>query len=264
MNHLDAQRIADARLQRGQIAWDELVQLGGIWPETEPVSLPPQLLDGMGEYSVTLVQPILADAMPCAPVDRAWPWIAYSAFEYSTDLKISASYALPETNTDKLVERIGAQAGKLYSSLMNLNSFGIRGLEEVGKPHADKAWGLLSELRTHFGGPHSNGTEYARFTESLAFIEKACKARAEIAASSRKRGASDPHLSLLVWHLSDFWNRATGRAPSAADPVRNDGRPGPFVRLVNACQSLAGQSSATMAEVSRALENPPEFARQKD
>jgi hypothetical protein len=264
MDHLEAQRIADARLQHGQVAWNDLLRLGGPWPETEHVSLPPQMLDGMGEYSAEQVQPILSDALPTAPVARAWPWIAHAAFVYSTELKISASYGLPETNTDKLVERIGTQAGRLHSSLMALNSFGIRSPEEVGKPHADKAWSLLSDLQTHFGGPQSNGTEYARFTESLAFIEKACKARAEIAASSRKRGASDPHLSLLVWYLSDFWNRATGRAPSAADPVRKDGRPGPFVRLVNACQSLADQQHATMAAVSRALENPPEFARQKD
>lgn len=264
MNHLEAQRIANARLQRGQVAWDELSRLGGIWPDTEPVSLPPQLLDGMGEFSAAQIQPILSDALPSAPVDRAWPWLAHAAFVYSSELKISASYVLPETNADKLVDRIGRQAGKLHSSLVALNYFGIRGSEEVGKPHADKAWGLLSDFRTHIGGPQSNGTEYVRFTESLAFIEKACKARAVIAAINRKRGASDPHLSLLVCYLGDFWKRATGRAPSAADPVRNDGRSGPFVRLVNASQSLAGQPHATMAAVSRAIQNPPEFAREND
>lgn len=264
LNYLEAQKIADARLQSGQVAWDNLLRIGGIWPDTEPANLPPQMRDAMGEYSIVQVQPILSDALPCAPVDRAWPWIAHAAFVYSSELKISASYMLPETNADKLVERTGKQAGKLHSSLMALNFFGIRGPEEVGKPHADKAWGLLSDLQIYFGGPQSNGKEYARFTECLAFIENACKARAAIAAINRRRGASDPHLSLLVWYLSDFWYRATERPPSAADPVRKDGRPGPFVRMVNACQSLAGHRHATMAGVSRALENAPEFARQED
>ena len=264
MNHLEAQRIANARLQRGQVAWDELVRLGGIWPETEPASLPPQLLDGMGEFSAAQIQPILADSLPSAPIDRAWPWIAHAAFVYSSELKISASYVLPQTNADELVDQIGRQAGKLRSSLLALNFFGIRGPEEVGKPHADKTWSLLSDLLTHIGGPQSNGAEYARFIENLEYTENACNTRAAVAANSRKRGASDPHLSLLVWYLADFWNRASGRRPSAADPVRKDGKPGPFVRLVNACQSLADQPRATMAAVTRAIDNPPEFAQQKD
>lgn len=262
LNYLEAQKIAGARLQRGQVAWDNLLRIGGICPETEPANLPPQMRDAMGEYSIVQVQPILSDALPCAPVDRAWPWIAHAVFVYSSELKISASYMLPETNADKLVERTGKQAGKLHSSLMALNFFGIRGPEEVGKPHADKAWGLITDLQIYFGGPQSNGKEYAHFIESLAFMENACTARGATVASSRKRGASDPHLSLLVWYLADFWRRAAHREPSAADPGHRE-RDGPFVRLVNGCLNLADGPLATPPQVDRAIKNPPDFARQK-
>ena len=264
MNVLEAQQIANERRQRGQVAWGELILLGGIWPETELVSLPPQLLGGMGAFSAAQIQPIIKDALPCAPLDRSWPWLAHAAFVYSSELNISESYVLPELNADKLVDRIGGQAAKLHANLMALNILSIRGPEEIGKPHHEKAMDLMFALQAHFGAPQCTGAEYARFTENLAFIAKACKARRAPVASSRGRGATDPHLSLLVSYLANFWNRATDRAPSAADPVRKDGRPGPFVRLVNHCQMLAGQLPATMEAVSRAIENPPEFARKND
>lgn len=263
MTLLEAMQIRNERRERGQAAWDVLVLRGGIWPEAESATLPPQMLDGMGEYLAADVQSILADALSSAPVDRAWPWVAHAAFLYSGDRRINATLSNSEDNADKLVERIGNQAGKLVSSLIALNSIGLRGPDVVGKPHADKAWRLLSDLQNQFAGPQSTGREYVQFVEKLAFIEDTCKSRRSTVAKSRKRGASDPHLALLVWHLAAFWRRAANREPSAADPGHID-RDGPFVRLVNGCLRMAHGPTATSAQVDRAIRTPPYFALQKD
>ena len=84
MTLLEAMQIRNERRERGQAAWDVLVLRGGIWPEAESATLPPQMLDGMGEYLAADVQSILADALSSAPVDRAWPWVAHAAFLYSS------------------------------------------------------------------------------------------------------------------------------------------------------------------------------------
>lgn len=259
-NFAEAQKIASARLDRGKAAWEALKLAGGIWP---PCSFdPPQvgIWDGMGEYDSDVVQKIVRDALPKIAAERAWPWVARAIFIYETERVIRDSYAPPEPNADLLIDQIRSHSDALWKSLIAVNFLTIKSPEEVGKPHFDKAGKVYNALRMHFVGPTSVGDEYSHFLEDLKAVSEVCAGYSGNVARDRRRGASDPHLSLLVWELADFWRQATRRNPSAADPARKDGKHGPFVRLVNGCLSISEVPNASPKQVANAIKHPPTFA----
>jgi hypothetical protein len=68
------------------------------------------------------------------------------------------------------------------------------------------------------------------------------------------RPPDDAALAGLVYELALFWCSVVGRKPSASNPVRADGKPGPFVRLVAHCSELGGGAPASSSSVSKALD----------
>lgn len=118
----------------------------------------------------------------------------------------------------------------------------------------------MQALQKHFAGETPKENEYSTFTNDLKAVADICSAFNSKAAGGRKRGPSDPYLSGLVYDLSEFWKHVFDRQPSAADPARKDGKPAPFVRLVNGCLELAGGPAATPKQVAIAIQHPPSFA----
>lgn len=259
-SQVEDQTVADLRLKRGKAVWDTLHSSVGIWPACH-VSPPPfGIWDGMGEYDPNAIQTLLKDALPKIAAERAWPWVARATFIYETERAIRDSYAPPEPNADILIKKIRRQADELWKSLIAINFLTIKSPEEVGRQHYDKAWQVQNAFQTHFGGPASMGVEYSKFLNSVQAVSRVCAENRDNVARNRKRGASDPHLSLLVLYLAEFWLAASGRKPSAADPFRADGKPGPFVRLVNGCLVIAGAPEVTAKQVEAAINAPPIFA----
>lgn len=262
-SYVDAQMVANARLERGMAAWDALNESGGIWPPCDTSPPPWGIWDGMGEYDAGAVQEAIQVALPTVPIERAWPWVARAIFIYETERKLRDSYAPPEPNSDALVDLMQRQSVALRKSLLNLNFLSIRPPEEVGRQHFEKATQVHRSLRTRFGGPNTLGAEYVQFLAGLEIVSEVCAGFNSKAATDRRRGALDPHLSTLVWELSDFWTKASGRAPSASNPGHAD-NDAPFVRLVNGCLRLAGAAAASPRKVGTAISNPPTYASQKN
>jgi hypothetical protein len=256
--------IAVARRKKGVAAWRIVEEAGGPWPEVEVRGLTKfwqeDFWDGIGEYELSAITSVVKDCLPRISMVRSWPWIARATFRNESTRKIAA--VMPELgeSASDLIKSIRRQSQSLMENLMALDEMSLLPARSLSDQRQRLAQAARDAIDSRLGGATSVRsllTGKVALQWRLLEVVKALDSLCIETIHPRTRGGADPWLGPLVLELAMFWSAATNRRPSTSTPCRKDGKPAPFVRLVDGCARLAGGNGATAKQVAAILKYVP-------